>query len=418
MPEPFVLAFALTAVVFLFGALLLSIQTSAGAVEISETLAVGWLTDFSNSALLGFALQMCLVLVTGHVIAMSPPVQRAIVSIARIPNGPAGATALVALAACLSALIHWGLGAIVGAFLAREIGRHAKARDLSIHYPLLGAAAYAGMSVWHGGLSGSAPTLIAKSGELSLSEMLLSPLNIAVIASLVIAIPILLAALTPKDSDALVEPPALAALPAPQGGSGRILGEVLGVIGLGVVVALIATGRARLEINTINAVFFFTGLLLVGSLSRYSALAADGARGAGAIIIQFPLYFGILGMMKASGLVAWLSTGLVSVGSKATLPLLDFASAGVVNLAIPSGGGQWVVQRDILLGAGAELGVDPVTTIMAFAYGDAWTNMLQPFWALPLLAIMGLKAKDIIGYTALIFLLMAVVVPAWLLILG
>ncbi len=98
--------------------------------------------------------------------------------------------------------------------------------------------------------------------------------------------------------------------------------------------------------------------------------------------------------------------------------MLAFFSAGIVNLLVPSGGGQWAVQGDILLGAGDALGVPPGTTVMAFAYGDAWTNTLQPFWALPLLGIMGLEAKQIVGYTAVACVAIGVAVPLLLLVLG
>jgi short-chain fatty acids transporter len=174
--------------------------------------------------------------------------------------------------------------------------------------------------------------------------------------------------------------------------------------------ALLA-GVRKLDIDSVNLLFFFVGMLLQGSLRRYAEAITDGARGAGAIILQFPLYFGILGLMKVSGMISWLSDAMVSWSSPSSFPTLAYFSAGIVNLFVPSGGGQWGVQRDILLSAGDAQAVDPVLTIMAFSYGDAWTNMLQPFWALPLLAIMGLRARDIIGYTAMVFLLMAIVVP-------
>ena len=117
-------------------------------------------------------------------------------------------------------------------------------------------------------------------------------------------------------------------------------------------------------------------------------------------------------------MIGAISSAMAAVATKATFPVLAFLSAGLVNLVVPSGGGQWAVQGEILLQAGKDLGVDPATTVMAFAYGDAWTNMLQPFWALPLLGIMGLKAKDIIGYTAVVFLAMGVLVPVLLLAVG
>lgn len=366
--------------------------------------------------------------------ALSPPVQVAILRIAKLPKSASSAAAMVAFVACAAALIHWGLGAIAGALLAREIGRHAPARGLEIHYPLLGAAAYAGMAVWHGGLSGSAPLKVAAGdgaewvGDLTLYDLLLSPTNLVVCSTLLVSIPLLFWAMTPKKSDSYVppDPGRLAPLPKPV-----VLpidspvawlqendwpGRLIGAVGLALLSAALLTGARKLDINSVNLCFLFVGMLLQGSLRRYVEAVADGAKGAGAIILQFPLYFGILGLMKVSGMIAWLSDAMVNLSSQSSFPILAYISAGIVNLFVPSGGGQWGVQRDILLSSGANHGVDPVLTIMAFSYGDAWTNMLQPFWALPLLGIMGLRARDIIGYTAMVFMLMAVVVPIGLMV--
>jgi len=430
VPDPFVLALLLTALVLMVGAGRMWSQEEG---HLAERLALGWMDGFALSGGLAFALQMCFVLVTGHAMALSPPVQRAIRRIAQLPQSAAQASAMVALVACLSALVHWGLGAIAGALLAREIGRHAPARGLSIHYPLLGAAAYSGMAVWHGGLSGSAPLKVAGGdgaewvGTLSLSDMLLSPTNLLVTSSLLVCIPLLFWALTPKKAEDMVpaSDEGLVALPvykaAPMDSPVAWLqeslwpGRLIGVAGIAMVLIAICSDARKLEINTVNLVFFFLGLFLQGSLRRYTETITDGARGAGAIIVQFPLYFGILGLMKVSGMVSWLSESMASWASQTSFPVFTYLSAGLTNLFVPSGGGQWGVQRDILLSSGHALGVDPTSTIMAFAYGDAWTNMLQPFWALPLLGIMGLRAKDIIGYTAMVFLLMLVVVPIGLL---
>ncbi len=432
VPDPFVLALLLTALVLCAGA---GRMLARGESEIIQGLALGWMDGFSLSGGLAFALQMCFVLVTGHAMALSAPVQRAIVRVAQLPQSAAAASAMVALVACTSALIHWGLGAIAGALLAREIGRHAPARGLAIHYPILGAAAYAGMAVWHGGLSGSAPLKVAGGdgaewvGEISLSQLLLSPTNVLITGTLLVTIPLLFWALTPKDESLMVPAditrltplplPLPLTIDSPVAWLQESLwpGRFIGLLGIGMVSITIFSGARKLEINSVNLVFFFAGLMLQGSLRRYTEAITDGARGAGAIILQFPLYFGILGIMKVSGMIGWLSESMARWSTQTTFPLLSFFSAGLTNLFVPSGGGQWGVQRDILLSSGQTLGVDPTSTIMAFAYGDAWTNMLQPFWALPLLGIMGLRAKDIIGYTAMVFLLMLVIVPLGLLLL-
>jgi short-chain fatty acids transporter len=425
-----VLALGLTLVVAILGAVRWAASDLSHHQGLFETLFLGveiepgkrfggWFTELTNAALLAFAFKMALILVTGHALALSPPVQRAIASIASIPRTAAQATVLVSVVACGAALIHWGLGAIAGALLAREMGRHASARGLALHYPLLGAAAYTGMAVWHGGLTGSAPTMMAGAkhlggdlvGAVPMSDSVFGALNLVITGVLLVAIPLLLWAMCPRDSADYVapDPEQLAPLPPrvaqPIGSwvhwlqESWIVGVVIGGGGLAVLIAALGRTSLEFELDSIVLLFLFLSLLMQGSIRHYVDAIADGARGAGAILLQFPFYFGILGIMKATGMITWISDAMV-------------------DLFVPSGGGQWAVQGDVLLTAGHRLGVDPATTIMAFSYGDAWTNMLQPFWALPLLGIMGLRARDIIGYTAMVFVMMAIVVPALLLALG
>ena len=137
--------------------------------------------------------------------------------------------------------------------------------------------------------------------------------------------------------------------------------------------------------------------------------------GVGGILVQFPFYAGIMGMMAGSGLVAIISGWFVAISSETTLPLFTFLSAGFVNIFIPSGGGQWAVQGPVMIQAAQELGVDLPRIAMAVAWGDAWTNMIQPFWALPALAIAGLKARDIMGYLLMVLLVSGIVIPIGLL---
>ena len=145
-------------------------------------------------------------------------------------------------------------------------------------------------------------------------------------------------------------------------------------------------------------------LLLVRSPHELIGLTQSAASNVGEILLQFPLYAGILGMMTTTGLVAVLSDAFVAISNPVTFGLLAFLAAGLVNFFVPSGGGQFAVQGPIMLQAGDALGVDPAITIMAVSYGDQWTNMIQPFWAIPLLAIAGLKMRDILGYTTVVLL--------------
>jgi len=442
VPDPFVLVLGLTLLVLLAGALHLNLaggEQPAGGV--AARLLLGWYHGFWNPDGLVFAVQMCLILITGHTLAVSGPVRRLIEAAARLPRGPAGAAALVSAVSCVAALLHWGLGAVAGALLAREMARVAPERGVRLHYPLLGAAAYTGMALWHGGLSGSAPLKVAESGhflasttgEIPLADTLLSPLNLAVCGALLVLVPALCWALAPRRPEDCVAPirtaePVAPTAPArPEAPARPALerfqcsawpGRVLGLIGLALVLTALVSGRVTLDLSSVIVAFLLAAIVLHGSLTGFAASVGEAARGAGAILIQFPLYFAILGVLRAGDLVHWLAASLAEQTGPSTLPVVSFLSAGLVNLFVPSGGGQWTVQGEILATAGAAAGVDPVTTVMAFAYGDAWTNMLQPFWALPLLAITGLQARQIIGYTAVIFALLAIVVPPMLWLLG
>jgi short-chain fatty acids transporter len=177
-------------------------------------------------------------------------------------------------------------------------------------------------------------------------------------------------------------------------------------------------GELAFDLNSVNLFFLALALAAHGSIRGFLDSVSDAARGAGSIIVQFPLYFGILGVMQASGMIERLSNAMASVASPATFPLLTFLSAGLVNFFVPSGGGQWALQSDVLLTTAGTLGLDPARAVMAFSFGDEWTNLLQPFWALPLLAITGLKARQIAGYTAVLAIGMGLYVGLVLLVLG
>lgn len=427
MPDPFVLALALTLLAAMLAAWRLQVAPPVceGACDPAIwTLAAAWMRGFSNGGLLGFALQMCLVLVSGHALALSPAVRRAMDAIASLVRGPKSAAAIVSLVACGAAVLHWGLGAIAGALVARRVAARAHARGLRIHYGVMGAAAYTGIAVFHGGLSGSAPLKVAEPGHfladslgvVPLGQTLGSAVNLAVTPSLCVVFALVAAWMAMSPST--VEPPASVLEPdADEVRTGVVWGRLAGSTLLALVLGLLFTDRITFDINAVNLLFVGAGILLHGDLQRYVDAVADGARGAGAVILQYPFYFGIIELMKAGGLVEWLSEGLVSVATVDTFPIWSFFSAALVNFFIPSGGGQWAVQGPILTSAGSALGVAPGTIVMSFAYGDACTNLVQPFWALPLLGVMGLRARDIIGYCAVLCGVMVCVVVAWLAVL-
>ena len=345
-------------------------------------------------------------------------------------GSPSAAVVLVALVACAASLLQWGLGAIAGAFMAREVGRVFAERGIAVHYPLLGAAGYAGFMVWHGGLSGTAPLAVAQSehdlidtlGQIPVSETLFSPMNLVITGSLLVLIPLLFWLLMPRDPEKMVPIPESERLSredeegkeSPRQGAhpvvrllegSRLLNVVVGgAMAAVLVVYFLREGGAGWHLDSLNLSFLTLGILAHPSPRSYADAIVDGVKGAGPIVLQFPFYFGILGLLRESGMIGQISQFFMAVSTETTYPIFTFLSAGVVNFFVPSGGGQWAVQGPIMVEAIQDLGVSAEKVIMALSYGDAWTNMLQPFWALPLLGIMGLRAKDIIGYTAFIFL--------------
>lgn len=434
MPDPFVLAVLLTFVAFGWAA----VATGKGPIAIMEA----WQGDTGFWSLLRFTMQMVLILVTGHALASAPPVARGIRALAQIPRSGPGAVALVSAVAMGMALLNWGLGLIVGALLAREVGRATAARGIRVHYPLVVAAGYTGLLCWHGGLSGTAPIKMTTEGDVSrflgpelsaqigtvpLTETVLGPANLAITGGLLVLVPLCAALLSPRGDEAVeppppevVEPPEPAEEPPPETVPEKLertpwLAMLLGAL---LLFALVLWARdrgfARLDPNALNLIFLTAGLLLHGTLRNYARAVGEATRGASGIILQFPFYAGIMGVMRGTGLAAQVASAIGQTTSTVGASLLSFASAALLNLFVPSGGGQWAVQGPVALESAARLGMPAEVAIMAVAYGDQLTNMLQPFWALPLLAITAVRARDIVGYTAVLMIVAAVWIMAGL----
>ncbi|UCE01798.1 MAG: short-chain fatty acid transporter [Candidatus Latescibacterota bacterium] len=428
MPEPFVLAILLTFVTLFLAHTLTGIAF--------PDLVRAWSGDAGVWALLNFGMQMCLILVTGHALASSPPVSALLERLTTTLRTPTQAVVLVALVATLFGVLNWGLGLIAGALMARRVGVAMQQRGVTVHYPLLCAAGYLGLLVWHGGFSGSAPLKVTQASEIQdlfgadapfaeipLTETILSGMNLFVTGGLLLLAPLLVALLTPRPGDAQTPDRFVdtAAAPGPvlrtdKPALPRLLEDtpiltLLLVLLIGVwawgfyfPTDLSQSGIKRLTPNSVNLTMLMLGLIMHRTPARYVRAIDDAVRGCAGIILQFPLYAGIMGVMKASGLTALLAERIAATTSATTLPILTFFSAAIVNLFVPSGGGQWAVQGPIAMHAGIEAGVPAAKMVMSVAYGDQLTNMLQPFWALPLLSITGVKARDIVGYTALVML--------------
>lgn len=432
LPDAFVFVFFLSALTFVLG---MTQGFSPAAV------AGYWGSGFFD--ILTFTMQSTLVLATGFALAHTPLVNRALVAFANIPRNEVQVIVLTTLVMMAFSLFSWGFALVAGAIVARQMGIVHRGR---IHYPLVVAATYSGFLVWHGGYSGAIPTIIATPGHflegqmgvIPVSETLLSSTNLVLILVMVIFIPIANVMMRPKaDAERLSIPESVEDMknelqsaadantgsgddsesvisPAERMETSRFITLVLGALAALYLVSYFLGGGA-VTINTVILSFFALGLMLTPNARSYSKTFQGGAKAAYGIILQFPFYGGIMGIMVGTGLAAALANGFVAISTADSLPFWSFLGAGLVNIFVPSGGGQWAVQGPIMLAAANELGADISRVVVAVAWGEAWTNMIQPFWTLPMLAIAGLGIRDIMGYTATILLVSGVLAGAVLL---
>jgi len=410
IPSPLMLAIGLSFVVYFLALFFTSSQQGQRAYPIQ--LLLFYQQGFWD--LLAFAMQMMLILVLGNVLAITPLFQRLMKAIlSRITSG-ASAVFLTAIFSLLLSYFNWGLGLIFSALLARAIAENARRSGMKINYPLLVAAAYSGLMVWHGGLSGSAPLKVAGNhhflvneiGVIPVSETIFSTMNLALFVLSIIIIPLsflLMAKYKPKTTEKndLPKSPIISSANEKR----QFLGLAFGlVLAFAVVYQFYELGLAALNINLINLILLSLGLILYANVQQFMKAVNSAIASSSGIMIQFPIYAGIMGLMKYSGLVAIFTESLIQISTPDTLAIYSFFSAAVVNFFVPSGGGQWAVQGPILMQAAEELGVSIPKIIMSLAYGDQLTNMIQPFWAIPLLSITGVKANSILPYTFIIML--------------
>ena len=416
LPEPFIFAIVLTFVAALL-AMPICRQTPLEVVE-------HWGGGVWN--LLAFAMQMALVLVCGSTLASAPAIKRAITALARVPRTPAAAIALVTVTSAVACWLNWGFGLIVGVIFAKEIARQMQGVD----YRLLIASAYSGFVVWHAGLSGSIPLTMATPGEalavatngaltapVPVAQTILDPHNLVMVLLTIVGITLANTLMHPKKDVFVVNPDLLSdasdatapsiptdtPTPAQRLERSPLLSWLIALMFIVFLVVRLGFRGGSLDLGAVIMIFLALGLLLHGTPVAYVRAFGKAASGASGIILQFPFYAGIMGIITgigASGICMGtvIADACIRISNPTTYPLLTFLCAALLNLFVPSGGGHWAIQAPIMFTAGADLGVDPGLTGTAIAWGDAWTNLIQPFWALPALAIAKLSAKDIMGY--------------------
>ncbi|MDF1671897.1 MAG: TIGR00366 family protein [Vicingaceae bacterium] len=448
LPTPFTIAIVLTIVTF-FIAFFVTQPSSETAGNYSIQLLKYWEEGIWNSGLMVFAMQMMLMLVLGHILALTKPVNHIISLAVKKCNNTANSAALVTFLTVLVGLFNWGLGLIFGAIFARKVAEHATKQNIKINYPIIGAAGYSALLVWHGGLSGSSLAKVAEPGHLkaminglipenqlailpeqiSYWETVGSSMNIFVMILLVLLLPISMYWLGKRSEEKTIN--------ITDNDNSEIItqkkegAEILDysrwfILIFGIILLFYVGYKVAIDYqfdllkffnpNNINLLLFSLAILFHKNIYQFLKALDKAIGGASGILIQFPLYFGIMGIMSNSGLVNEIANFFVSISTETSYPIYTFFSAGLVNVFVPSGGGQWAVQGPIIVQSAMDLGISLPKSIMALAYGDQLTNMLQPFWALPLLGITGLKAKEILPYTLYMMLIgMAIYISGLLL---
>ena len=425
VPSAFAIAVLLTFIIF-------GIAIVAGATPLQ--VLVAWGNGFWS--LLSFAMQMSLVILTGYIVSTAPAVDRVFTRLAAVPRTPRGAIVMMALVSMGLAWFHWGLSIVGCAMFVRHVAR----RQPRVDYRLLVAAAYFGMgATWHSGLSASAPLLVATPGHflqerigiIPVSRTIFHPFNVGLTMIVVLVLAFLAWALHPRDEDVVsVDPATLDALdrftpPAQPATSGfaasidytRWLNLLVGTLGIGWLAWHFTTHGMALTLDVLNFAFLMLGILLHGSPASLLAAAEQDSGLLAGVVLQFPFYAGMYGVIQGTGLSEALGRWIADAANPRLFPLLLYWYSGIVNYFVPSGGSKWAIEAPYLVDAAQRLGLGVDQVVVAYAWGDMATDLIQPFWALPLLAAARLDFRDIMGYATIVFLVYVALVSVafWLL---
>lgn len=375
--------------------------------------------------LVAFTMQMSMIVITGYAVAASPPVYRIIRKLASVPKTGRGAAAYVGLFSMLASLVSWSFSLIFSALLAREVAHRVRGSD----YRAIGAAAYLGVgSVWALGLSSSAALIMATPASLpdaieNISGVIPLTQTLGLWQSLLIAGALIVVSM------------AVSFYSAPGASQARSMGDmgvayeeatsdigkrerpgewleysplltiVACVLGFGYLGREVMAGGAGVLLQLNNYVFLFLmlGMLLHWRPRSFVQSITASITPVGGVLIQYPMYAGIVKMLTESGLATDISHFFVSISTEHTFPVMVGIYSALLGLFIPSAGGKWLIEAPYLLEAGKELGVHLGWVVQTYNATEALANLIHPFWMLPLVGILGLKARDIVGYSMLQF---------------
>ena len=425
---------------FLF-VIILSILTFVLAITLTGSTSSETLKAWGGGLpkLFTFTAQITIVMITAHALAHTNPIEKLLVKLGDIPKKPVQAYALVTFISGLASLFAWSFGLIVGGISAKFIAIGCEKKKIKIPYPLLVASAYSGYVIWHMGYSSSAAlfvaseghSLVSRIGVIPVTETIFNSFNITVALLTLITITIICPLMRPSRDSEIIEIDTKLLKDksktknineinsfAQRIENNRYLSFLTGISLIGYIFLIYSEKGFFLDLNIVSWTFLSIGLLLANSPIHYVKLVNNAALTVGPIILQYPFYAGIMGIMADTGLIKILADGIASVATSETLGFFSFLSGGLVNMFIPSGGGQWAVQGPVMIQAAETLNVQPYVIVLGVAYGDQWTNMIQPFWTIPLLAIAGLHMRQIMGYTFVIFIVTGVIYGSSMLYLG
>jgi short-chain fatty acids transporter len=378
--------------------------------------------------------------VTGFAFAQAPWVSRVLDRAASIPKTQAQAGVAVMLTTAVASLISWGLGLVTAGIVARQV-----AKQMPVNYGYLVAAAYGGFMVWASGVSSTIALASATPGNTMnvietetgavtpLTQTILPWWNVVPVIILLVALALYYYKVAPSggllseedrlklsEEDEVLEEDDEDAekTPARRMENSPVFTLMLAALVVGYFIVTWSGGGFTFGLNELIALFFLLGWLAHRRPIYYVRAFQNSIRAGGPIALQFPLYGGLMGIMTSSGLSKVLAQGFVAFSSAATLPFWSFVSSIIISIFVPSGGGHWVVQGPVMAPAASELGANQAMTAMGVAYGEQVANMLQPFWALPVLAIVGLGIRQVMGYEVLAFLIGTLVFGGTLLLAG